>query len=503
MVMLSILILILVEQPTVVSGRDVCRFSELSFASFQVACLPVNRPPTLSPVGEQRSALNEAVSLQLDASDADGDALTWRYMGLPPGLAGGSDGLISGMAGTQGGYAVTVTVEDGSLNDQVRFSWIVSEAETVAACEDGVDNDNDGLIDFPSDPGCSGPQDDDETDAVALASIAYEEVSVQAAPADNDPFGVACADWDKDGLMECVISEHSGGQHTRWEWNGSRFDFKDELSIPGCDLAIYAVDANLDGHTDLFCEYINWPAAKYVPYADGDLDTDRLVESVCGSGRLDNCAPVLGNGDLLTRRGERYAFDGNKAAFVQPGYENGSGSYSTAASWFVGDMTVDLRPYLDEEGTVSLKHTVTADFDGDGDLDLLFSQALPQSVVLPPSLLLREGGEYRLDESAFPEFSTSGYWHSYGNVDCADLDNDGDDDCVVFGGSTGDMYQVYENNGGRFSRVDTALDGSRGAESGKPAGRIVDFDGDGCLDLFVTQPTEEIAARAYRNNACR
>src|SRR5262249_19509662 len=29
-------------------------------------------------------------------------------------------------------------------------------------CSDGVDNDGDGLIDFPQDPGCFGADDDDE-----------------------------------------------------------------------------------------------------------------------------------------------------------------------------------------------------------------------------------------------------------------------------------------------------------------------------------------------------
>jgi hypothetical protein len=30
------------------------------------------------------------------------------------------------------------------------------------ACSDGIDNDCDGLTDWPDDPGCSGPDDDDE-----------------------------------------------------------------------------------------------------------------------------------------------------------------------------------------------------------------------------------------------------------------------------------------------------------------------------------------------------
>ena len=35
-----------------------------------------------------------------------------------------------------------------------------------AACQDGRDNDNDGRVDFPQDPGCTGPTDTDETDPV-------------------------------------------------------------------------------------------------------------------------------------------------------------------------------------------------------------------------------------------------------------------------------------------------------------------------------------------------
>jgi len=38
-------------------------------------------------------------------------------------------------------------------------------APPVAQCADGIDNDGDGLTDFPADPGCTDANDDDETDA--------------------------------------------------------------------------------------------------------------------------------------------------------------------------------------------------------------------------------------------------------------------------------------------------------------------------------------------------
>src|SRR5206468_8126133 len=37
-------------------------------------------------------------------------------------------------------------------------------APPAAACKDGLDNDGDGRIDHPADPGCTDPSDSDETD---------------------------------------------------------------------------------------------------------------------------------------------------------------------------------------------------------------------------------------------------------------------------------------------------------------------------------------------------
>jgi len=41
-------------------------------------------------------------------------------------------------------------------------SSVISLTAPVFACEDGIDNDNDGLTDFPDDPGCDSATDNDE-----------------------------------------------------------------------------------------------------------------------------------------------------------------------------------------------------------------------------------------------------------------------------------------------------------------------------------------------------
>lgn len=57
---------------------------------------------------------------------------------------------------------------DGLVDDNDPGCLVNGNAEApdpdFAACEDGVDNDGDGFIDFPDDPGCAGNGDDDEYD---------------------------------------------------------------------------------------------------------------------------------------------------------------------------------------------------------------------------------------------------------------------------------------------------------------------------------------------------
>lgn len=55
-----------------------------------------------------------------------------------------------------------VFVNPGSSCAAVAFQNRQTAAPVLPQCSDGVDNDGDGRIDFPSDPGCDGAQDDDE-----------------------------------------------------------------------------------------------------------------------------------------------------------------------------------------------------------------------------------------------------------------------------------------------------------------------------------------------------
>ena len=98
------------------------------------AAAPVD-PVSVTDPGGQRTHLASAVSLQIEATDSTvGQTLTYRAIGLPPGVAiGRTSGRISGTPSVQGSYAPIVTVRDGDgASASVGFSWVVDLAITSA-----------------------------------------------------------------------------------------------------------------------------------------------------------------------------------------------------------------------------------------------------------------------------------------------------------------------------------------------------------------------------------
>lgn len=71
------------------------------------------------------------MSLQIVASDPDGDTLSYSATSLPPGLSiNPATGLITGTLSytSSGSYNVTVSVSDGSLSANTNFTWTVTAA---------------------------------------------------------------------------------------------------------------------------------------------------------------------------------------------------------------------------------------------------------------------------------------------------------------------------------------------------------------------------------------
>ena len=116
---------------------------------------PVNDAPTVTNPGGQTSNEGDTVSLQIIATDVDGDPITYGASGLPPGLAiDSTTGLISGTTaeGAAAGspYAVTVTAHDpAGASGSAGFGWNVLDPNRNLLVNSGfeVDADNDGAPD--------------------------------------------------------------------------------------------------------------------------------------------------------------------------------------------------------------------------------------------------------------------------------------------------------------------------------------------------------------------
>jgi hypothetical protein len=113
-----------------------------------------DRAPILVNPGTQQNGVGNSVSLPLQASDPDGDPLTFTAANLPPGLTiNGTTGLISGtVTGNPATYVVTVTASDGTLSASQTFDWDVSKPMVLLAIRGTQDHSDDILLVNPATP---------------------------------------------------------------------------------------------------------------------------------------------------------------------------------------------------------------------------------------------------------------------------------------------------------------------------------------------------------------
>jgi len=88
-----------------------------------------NTAPTLTNPGNRTNAENAVVSLQLVATDPDGDTISYSASGLPPSLTvNATTGLISGTLSytSAGAHTVTVTATAAGASNSKTFTWTVT-----------------------------------------------------------------------------------------------------------------------------------------------------------------------------------------------------------------------------------------------------------------------------------------------------------------------------------------------------------------------------------------
>lgn len=108
---------------------NVARTAAQIATDMNTAVVSVGSPPTMTNPGDRTNAENDVVSLQLVATDPDGDAITYSATGLPPSLTlNAGTGLISGTLSytSAGVHTVVVTATAGGASDSQTFTWTVT-----------------------------------------------------------------------------------------------------------------------------------------------------------------------------------------------------------------------------------------------------------------------------------------------------------------------------------------------------------------------------------------
>jgi hypothetical protein len=93
-----------------------------------------NAAPLAAIIGNQAAVEGQAFTLNLATffSDPDGDSLTFTQAGLPAGLTLSPAGVLSGVAGADGSFAIQVTASDGLASATGSFTLTIAP-EPVAA----------------------------------------------------------------------------------------------------------------------------------------------------------------------------------------------------------------------------------------------------------------------------------------------------------------------------------------------------------------------------------
>ena len=92
-----------------------------------------NIPPTINPLNNQTSVVDQFLGVHIIANDANGDPLVFTATGLPNGLSiNSTTGIISGTPNKLGSYNSTISVRDNfGAKDEIHFKWDITGAFKV------------------------------------------------------------------------------------------------------------------------------------------------------------------------------------------------------------------------------------------------------------------------------------------------------------------------------------------------------------------------------------
>ncbi len=268
------------------------------------------------------------------------------------------------------------------------------------------------------------------------------------------------ADYDNDGDLDIFVTGDNFGGFARLLRNDGGLFIEENYNFEGLkDGAMDWADIDNDGDLDLAYTgrnvNINRPLKLVINQGAG---FDNTLLSVDGIERGDiEWGDFDGDGDqdlFVTGYGD----NGRQAAI----FEQSNGGF-TKTALAVKPMTRSASDW--------------GDFDGDGDQDLLICGSWNDGNTENRLTLI-----YRNDNGSFTELNPGLTGVDYGDVKWADFDNDGDLD-ILLSGDTGteSIAKIYVNDGTGFSDSGIFFQGVRNS-----ALAVGDYDGDGDVDVLVS-----------------
>ena len=240
---------------------------------------------------------------------------------------------------------------------------------------------------------------------------------------------------------------------------------------------------------------VRWGSVAWGDY-DGDGDLDVLLTGYTDTGSVSG---IYRNDDgTFTDIGAGLA--GVEESSVAWGDYDNDGDLDILLTGYNGQSGSISRVYRNDAGVftdiaaglpgVDYSSVAWADYDNDGDLDILLT-GMMSTMDFVSEIYRNDNGTFIDIDTGLPEVAS-------GSVAWGDYDNDGDLDILLTGynGQSGYISRVYRNDAGVFTDIAAGLPG---ADYSSVAWG--DYNNDGDLDILLTGANEyELFADIYRND---
>ncbi len=418
-----------------------------------------------------------------------------------------ADGRLDLAVANASGDDVVVLAGDGSGSFSLATTVVLAAGADASGLV-AADLNADGLLDLAVADRGTG----DVSVCLATAPGTFGVVTTYAVGVGFDASAITALDCDRDGRLDLAVASEANGSVAILLGNGGgTFAAATAFTVEaGAALSsVAAADLNADGDVDLavtnrttgeasvllgdgngaFAAAIDAAVgAEASAVAIGDFDRDGELDLAVALEATGQVKLLLGEGDGTFAPALTFGTGGSASAALAIGDLDANGSLdvavansaSASVSILLGAshavaLSFTAAPSLTLGATFDTRSVVTADFDGDGRLDVAAANAGDGSV----SIALGNG------TGTFGAATQVGVGLGAGPVALAtaDLDGDGTLDLVVANGTANNCAILLGSGTGTF-----ALSGTIALALGAQPSALVlgDFDEDGRVDVVVT-----------------